>query len=107
PILSSPADGRGPRHVPLCRSKWRRWAFYSTGGLILPQRHDERLMSGRAQEFDEVCALKPGGAGVDQRMKVEPFMAHHRFIQHDANLSGLVVDCAERRHRPGPHTPDL
>jgi hypothetical protein len=82
-------------------------SFLFNRGLILPQRHDQGFMSGRAQEFDEISALKPGRPRVDQRMKVEPLVAHHRFIQHDGNLGRLVVDRAKRRHGAGPNAPDL
>lgn len=74
---------------------------------ILAQSRDERLMSGGSQKFDQVGAPKPGGAGVDQRMKVEPFVAHHRFIQHDGNLTRFVVDGAKRRDGARLDAPDL
>ena len=82
-------------------------SFLFNRRLILAQRRYERLMSRRTQEFDQIGALKTGGARVDQRMKVEPFMAHHRFIQHDGNLSRFVIDCAEWRDGAGPNAPDL
>jgi hypothetical protein len=74
---------------------------------ISPQRHNHGLMSGRAQEFDKVGAGETGGARIDEGMKVEPLMAHHRLIQDDANLARFVVDRAERRDRARPHAPDL
>jgi len=74
---------------------------------VLSQRHDHGLVPGRAQEFYQIGARKPGGAGIDQRMKVEPLMAHHCFVQNDPNLAGSVVDCAERRDRARPDAPHV
>src|SRR5271170_3692150 len=94
-----------PARSHFCRPRWRARAFYSTGGRFLAERHDQRLVAGGAQEFDEVGARKPGGAGIDQGMKVEPLMAHHRFVEDDANLSGFIVDRAERRDRARADAP--
>jgi hypothetical protein len=71
----------------------------------VPQRHDQRLMSGRAQEFHQVGAGEAGGLGVDERMKVEPFLAHHRLVQDHADPASLIVDRAEGRHRAGQNPP--
>src|SRR6185437_6948309 len=88
-------------------TKWRRSALYSTGGPILFQRRHDRLMAGRPQELDEIGVSEPGRARVDEGMKVQPLMAHHRFIEHDGNLACPVVDRAEWGDVARPNAPDL
>ena len=59
-----------------------------------------------AQEFDQVALARPW-CGIGRRMKVEPLMAHHCFVEDDPNLARLVVDCAERRDRAWPDAPHV
>ena len=40
-----------------------------------PRVDDQRFVAGRAQELDDIAAGEPGGAGVDQRMEIEPLVA--------------------------------
>ena len=73
----------------------------------LPKNDDHRLVPRCAQEFDKIGRSEPGGAGVDQRMEVEPLMAQHLSVEHDRNALFAIVDRAERRHRARLDPPDL
>ena len=100
--ISSPLDGLGQYRFPLYMG--------ALGGFFnrrfSPQRYDQRLMSGRAQELDQIGAREAGRAGVDQRVKIEPLW---RIIAASSTTGTLppLVDRAERRHRARPHAPDL
>ena len=49
----------------------------------------------------QIVTRNLGGHGVDQRMKVERLVFHHRSIQHHGNAAGRVVDGGKRCYRAG------
>src|SRR5271165_3139281 len=75
--------------------------------ILASERQNQRLVPGRAQEPDQILAGEAGSPRVDQRMKIESRVAHHRLIERDGDPHGPVVDCAKWRHRAWPDAPDF
>src|SRR5260370_14755076 len=71
------------------------------GRLGAGNREDPRRMPGRLQEFHEAVPGDRRGHGVDQRMRIESFLPHHRRAEHDGDPARGVAHQRERRDGPG------
>ncbi len=82
--ISAQPEGQRPRHRLLRRLNGGAAQVIQPRASSCPSATINGSCPVARRNFTRSSAREPGRAGVDERVKIEPFMAHHRRVQDDA-----------------------